>query len=387
MKRIITAAFLFCAVSPLHAICIGTVGVNNDASLIQAQLNSGQSAVLCPNTVWTVNQTITFPIQYDDIYIYTEGNPRDDSRALLSLNNSSLASVVAANGWDVQNGVVIAPDNVQLRNLRIDGGLSRFGTCGGQSCYGQALIQFGGPTSGQIVDSVKAWGARGWSTIVFERGASAYNNGCSYGQITNNEFGPSGYPATGQYADGISLQCSNTDVLYNLIQDVTDGGIVVFGAPGSTVRYNDIRANTQPAISGIAMVDQWGQNDGNFSGTQVFGNTITANAFIKFGIAMGHKLFCEAPGEDLYNWGGSVTGNTLQGSRMGFGYAADGVTDWTFTGNVDNSQHVGTPVTQCGCTPPSPSGFIRHIGPHTDSGTTFQSGFVNGCLHGADIRY
>src|SRR5215212_7241376 len=29
----------------------------------------------------------------------------------------------------------------------------------------------------------------------------------------------------GRYADGISLQCANSDVLYNLIEDATDGGI------------------------------------------------------------------------------------------------------------------------------------------------------------------
>ncbi|HZF11709.1 MAG TPA: hypothetical protein VFE33_23225 [Thermoanaerobaculia bacterium] len=385
MRKTLVGTLLLFAVSPLCAQCIGTVGVTNDAALIQAKLNSGQSAILCPSTVWAVNQTLTFPIQYDDIYVYTEGNPRDDTRALLYVNNSGIAAVFAANGWDVQSGTIVAPDNVQLRNLRIDGGIDRFGSCGGQACYNQALIHFGGPTSGQIVDSVKAWGARGWSTIVFERGVSAYSNGCSYGQITNNELGPSGYFATGQYADGISLQCSNSDVLFNLIQDVTDGGIVIFGAPGSTIRYNDIRANTQSAISGIAMVDQWGTNDGNFSGTQVFGNTITANAFMKFGIAMGYKLFCQ-PNVDLYNWGGSVTGNTLQGSRMGYGYVADGVTDWTVTGNVDNSQHVGTPVSQCDCTLPAPRGFIRHMGAHTDSSTTFQPEFTNGCLHGADIH-
>jgi hypothetical protein len=386
MNKLTSAISLLLAVSPLSAQCIGSVGITNDASLIQAKLDSGQTAVLCPSTVWAVNQTITFPIQYDDIYVYTLGNPRDDTRALLYVNNSSIAAAFAANGWDVQNGTVIAPDNVQLRNLRIDGGIDRLGSCSGQPCYNQALIYFGGPTSGQIVDSVKAWGARGWSTLVFERGASAYHNGCNAGQITNNDLGPSGRFATGQYADGISLQCSNSDVLYNLIQDVTDGGIVIFGAPGSTIRYNDIRANTQSAISGIAMVDQWGTNDGNFSGTQVFGNTITANAFMKFGIAMGRKLFCE-PNVDLYNWGGSVTGNILAGSQMGYGYVADGVTNWTVTGNVDHSLHVGTPVSQCDCTLPSPqSGFIRHMGAHTDSSTLFQAEFTNGCLHGADIH-
>lgn len=96
---------------------------------------------------------------------------------------------------------------------------------------------------------------------------------------------------------------------------------MIFGAPGSTIRYNDIRNNTHPAIYGISMIDQRADFDGNFGGTQVFGNTITANAFIKFGIAMGPKISNHVcSGLDVYNWGASVTGNTLQGSRMGYGF-------------------------------------------------------------------
>jgi len=385
MKNLVCCLMLLTVLAcSAAAQCIGTPWTTNDAALIQAKLNAGQSAILCQNTAWEINQTILFPIQYDDISIYTEGLPRDDTRAFLYINSSSISVAVGANSWDFDGSQIIASDNVQLRNVIIDGGLSRFGSCGGLPCYHGALIHFGGPTSGQIVDSVKAYGARGWSTMLFERANTQFHNGCSHGQITNNEFGPSGYPIPGQLADGISLQCSDSDVLFNLIQDITDGGIVIFGAPQSTIRYNDIRSNTQPAISGIAMVDQWGELDGNYNNTQVFGNTITANAFIKFGIAMGYKLFC--PGADLYNWGASVTNNTLQGSRMGYGYVVDGVTNWTVSGNVDNSRHVGIPRRGCGdCGLPPPSGFIRHIGPHTDSFSSYQPEFVNGCLHGADL--
>src|SRR5215218_7805170 len=126
MRKTLLGAFLLLVVSPLHAQCLGTVGVTNDASLIQAKLNSGQTAVLCPSTVWAVNQTITFPIQYDNLYVYTQGNPRDDTRALLFVNSSSIAAVFGANLLDVQGSNGIAPDNVQVRKPRIEGSIHRF---------------------------------------------------------------------------------------------------------------------------------------------------------------------------------------------------------------------------------------------------------------------
>lgn len=42
---------------------------------------------------------------------------------------------------------------------------------------------------------------------------------------------------------------------------------------------------------------------------------------------------------------------------MGYGYAVNGVRDWTVTGNVDNSTHVGIPAAGCGGTPSAPAGF------------------------------
>jgi len=42
---------------------------------------------------------------------------------------------------------------------------------------------------------------------------------------------------------------------------------------------------------------------------------------------------------------------------MGYGYAVNGVRDWTVTGNTDTSTHVGTPNAGCGGTVSPPSRF------------------------------
>jgi hypothetical protein len=52
-----------------------------------------------------------------------------------------------------------------------------------------------------------------------------------------------------------------------------------------------------------------------------------------------------------------VTGNTLQGTHMGYGYAVNGVRDWTVTGNTDNATHAGTPNAGCGGTVSAPGRF------------------------------
>jgi hypothetical protein len=72
--------------------------------------------------------------------------------------------------------------------------------------------------------------------------------------------------------------------------------------------------------------------------------------------------------------GGTVTGNTLRGAHMQYGYAVDGVRDWTVTGNLDESTHTGTPYSACGSLLASaPAGF-QYDPAHSDG--TFQPEFA-----------
>jgi len=109
----------------------------------------------------------------------------------------------------------------------------------------------------------------------------------------------------------------------------------------------------------------------------VTGNVIDgAGAFIKVGIAMGPQVWgCGFLGDT--NHGATVTGNTVEGENIGYGYAVSGVSDWTVTGNTDTARHVGVVPTGSGCggtTPSQPGAF--QVG--SASSSTLQSQFVGG---------
>ena len=53
--------------------------------------------------------------------------------------------------------------------------------------------------------------------------------------------GPAGTDAEFQWADGISYACRNGLVQNNTIIGATDGGIVIFGAPGTLVSNNVVQ--------------------------------------------------------------------------------------------------------------------------------------------------
>ena len=135
---------------------------------------------------------------------------------------------------------------------------------------------------------VKAYEPRGWSVLVLGHGD---NLRCDGSIARNNELGPAGR-AEYMIADGISLACRNSTVTNNTITDATDGGIVIFQAPGSLVANNMIVADERVMFYGISMVDT-GPYDGDFSGTCVTGNVIDARgALIRHGIDMGPYVGC-----------------------------------------------------------------------------------------------
>ncbi len=180
--------------------------------------------------------------------------------------------------------------------------------------------------------------------------------------MEDNELGPAGQQ-DGTWADGISMACTNSIIRNNTITDATDGGIVIFGAPGSVIEDNVIRASTRVLLGGINMVD-FGPYDGDYTNTRVRRNVIdAAGAVIRIGLGMGHRVWlCLDPVNpnppDPTLFGAVVTGNTLRGNFMQYGFAVDGVRDWTVTGNVDLANHSGTPTTECnGQVASPPAGF------------------------------
>ncbi len=329
--------------APAASSCIPS---GTDADINAALVGSGAQAVLCPGAVFSLANSVTFTAPNQEIY--TQGLPTDSTRAILRVTGSNLTTAISGNN---QSGVTV-------ENIQVDGNRPALGPL-----TGGALLEMGGGGTGQTVQNITAHDTRSWSDMHFIEGTVTNSvPQCQKATIQDNTIGPSGTaapdaPGNNTWADGISLACGNSMVQGNTIQDATDGGIVVFGAPGSTIQNNTIIAKSQLLFGGINMVDYAPMN-GNYTGTVVTHNTIdAAGAFIKIGIAMGQQVWNCTTGT---NYGGTVTDNTLEGPYMGYGYAVNGVSNWTVTGNVDNSTHVGT-QTAGGCfgSPPAsqPAGF------------------------------
>lgn len=317
--------------APAAAACIPS---GTDAAINAALVGNGAQAVLCPGAVFELADPVTFTAPNQQLL--TEGLPTGATRAILRLANTSIATAVQGNG---EAGVTV-------ENVQVDGNRPNLGL----DSSGGALLEMGGAGAGQTVQSVYAHDTRSWSTLHFIEGAVTNSTPqCQGRKILDNQIGPAGNPGlpgvTGGWADGISMACGTTEVEGNTVTDATDGGIVVFGAPGSTIEDNTIVARTQQLFGGINMVDYAPMN-GNYTGTLVTHNTVdAAGALIKNGIAMGQQVWNCLTGTD---YGATVTGNTIEGPYMGYGFPVDGVSDWTVSGNVDDSTHVGT-QTAGGC--------------------------------------
>ncbi len=319
------------AAAPAASSCIPS---GTDADINAALVGAGAQAVLCPGAVFSLSNSVTFTAANQQIL--TQGLPTDGSRAILRVTGSSLTTAIAGNN---QPGVTV-------ENIQVDGNRPGLG-----ALTGGALLELGGAGTGQTVQNSYVHDTRSWSDLhVIEGAVTNSVPQCQNAKILDNTIGPSGTatpsaPGNGTWADGISLACGNSLVQGNTVQDATDGGIVVFGAPGSTIQDNTIIAKSQLLFGGINMVDYAPMN-GNYTGTVVTHNTIDAQgAYIKIGIAMGQQVWNCSTGT---NYGGTVTDNTLEGQYMGYGYAVNGVSNWTVTGNVDQSRHVGT-QTAGGC--------------------------------------
>jgi len=94
----------------------------------------------------------------------------------------------------------------------------------------------GGNNSNQTIEYVRSYDPRSWSCLHVAEGSLA----CDNVVVQNNDIGPCGLDKFQQWADGVSMSCRNGIVRNNMIQGPTDGGIVLFGSPGTQVYNNTI---------------------------------------------------------------------------------------------------------------------------------------------------
>lgn len=315
---------------------------SGDQTSINAKLSGPGSVVwLCQGAVFELTGPVV--MNADRQQISTVGLPTDEKRAVLRLASPPVVTAVIMRDYS----------NVILSNVIVDGNRPKLG-----QKDGDALIYAGGSSSGQIIRAVKVTDTRSWSSIHLIEGNPSPGQPCTNALLEENEVGPAG--TSDKWADGISLACKDSIVRNNRVIDATDGGIVVFGAPGSLIENNLIRSETRTLLGGINMVD-YDPYKGDYTGTIVRNNTIDAfGAVIRVGLGMGPRVWvCLPSGSDKDTvHGGTVTGNTLIGAKMQYGFAIDGVKDWTAIANVDQAKHLGIPSLDCaGQVASSPAGF------------------------------
>jgi parallel beta-helix repeat protein len=95
----------------------------------------------------------------------------------------------------------------------------------------------GGANSNQLIEYVHSYDPRSWSCLHVAEGSLL----CNTVVVQNNDIGPCGSDNELQWADGISVSCRSAVVRNNKVTDPTDGGIVLFGSPGTVVENNVIR--------------------------------------------------------------------------------------------------------------------------------------------------
>lgn len=297
----------------------------DDATLNAAFAEPGAIVELCPGAVFTLNHTVVMPKDGQQL------------RTALKPSKGWKPATLRVAGAEQAVAIRSRASGIRLQRLVVDGRRRDLG----RVPKGGALIELGGSGVRDVqVSQVRALDPRGWSVIHAFEGDKT----CTDVVIENNHFGPAGAP-NGEWADGISLACRNSTVRRNLIEDATDGAIVIFGAPGSLVEDNHIVTRRNVLLGGINLVD-YKPYDGDYTGTRVRRNRISAEGgFIKIGIAIGPSVW----GADNKNYirGASVTDNVIGGKHLGYGIAADGARDVDISRNQVLSDFNGRIGPQC----------------------------------------
>ncbi|KAH9077063.1 hypothetical protein EDB83DRAFT_2348001 [Lactarius deliciosus] len=331
--------------------CISPDPANTVADRLNIALNSsgpGFVLQLCPNAHYMIQAPILFAAPNQEIS--TVGYPTDNSRATLVINGTR---------------------------------------AGASPTGGGANIEMGGANSNQLIEYVHSYDPRSWSCLHIAEGGLLCNNVI----VQNNDIGPCGSDVYQQWADGISISCRSVIVRNNLVNDPSDGGIVLFGSPGSLVENNTIWVTNNTLLGGINMVDvtPWG---GDYSGTIVRNNTIIGgfatdsdsatksdgdsvdDVIIKIGIAIGPQTwFVDFFGANVSS-SGTVLDNSLTGA-FGYGMAITSASNFTVQNNVlfGNTSFVGSRGPNCSASDPTPASAAFIVDPVNVTSSTIQSDF------------
>lgn len=291
------AGLLVALIAYSRAACLtsGDETVINTA-LVNAPVNG--IVQLCPSSIFNINNVIKFNKTGQELS--TQGYPTGSTRATIitsSSNTNNLTTLI--------NGAGIA--GIKIKNVQVDGNRGALGPT-----VGDANVLVGSTSNGVVVSNVAVRNARGFSCLHVIEGATTYPYSCVNATIINNDIGPCGTEDGGLWADGISFACSSSLVSSNTITGPTDGGIVIFGAPGSTITNNTIIGSaTQRGFGAINLVDH-GPYTGNYSGVKVTNNKIVGAKMFNIGIAVGGQVWSSQSGP--LTGPTVIDGNTISGN-------------------------------------------------------------------------
>ncbi|KAH8096720.1 hypothetical protein BXZ70DRAFT_895862 [Cristinia sonorae] len=368
--------------SELHtrADCEPADPANTVTDRLNTLLNSsgpGYVLPLCPSQQYLLLAPLLFAAPNQEIR--TVGEPFGDERATLVVNGP----VDNGQGHTVAvDGTCPSCSGVRLRHIQING--TRLGA---SPTNGGANIEMGGSNSDQLIEYVRSYDPRSWSCLHIAEGAFSCNNVT----VQNNDIGPCGSDTFQEWADGISMSCQNSLIRNNTIGNPTDGGIVLFGAPGTLVENNTIYVETNTLLGGINLVDYdpW---QGNYTNTIVRDNTIyggfstdhplpneqkgenAEDVIIKIGIAIGPRTwFGDRYGQNV-SINGAVVNNKLSGA-FGYGIAMSSAKNFTVTDNVliGNTSFIGARGPNCSSSDatPNPAPFVIELNNVQQSTTQF----------------
>jgi hypothetical protein len=351
MRHFLAATILCVSALRAGAECIPS----GDETDINRALNGPKAAAtLCRKARFRLHHPVV--LSADGQEIGTDGSPGEDSRASLFVDDPDLATAITSRA-----------SGIHIHHLIVDGRR----TVLGRMAKGGALIEVGGEVHDVHIDHIRAMDPRGWSTLHIFEG----NRLCTHAVVEDNRLGPAGTP-DGAWADGISLACRNSRVARNEVIDASDGGIVVFGSPGSVIEHNTVMTRTNTLLGGINLVD-YQPFEGDYSGTIVRHNRIVAEGgYIKVGIAIGPSVW----GGDNKSVirGAKVVDNIVSGEHLGFGIAVDGAEDLEVGGNEVRSKFQGRRGRGCYAETSIPAApMVRNPARSTGS---YQQEFVQGVV-------
>ncbi|KAJ7181632.1 hypothetical protein C8R43DRAFT_969719 [Mycena crocata] len=361
--------------------CVDPDPANTVTDRINTLLNSsgpGYVLKLCAKREYILQSPIFFAAPNQEIS--TEGYPTDGSRATLVVNGPVANGVGHTNAVD---GTCASCSGIMLRNVQVNGARGV-----APPTSGGANIEFGGGNANQTIQFVRSYEPRSWSCLHIAEGPFT----CTDALVQNNDIGPCGVDIFQEWADGISVSCQNSIVRNNMVMGATDGGIVLFGSPGTQVYSNTIWITNQTLLGGINMVDYlpW---KGNYTNTVVYNNTILGgyatnadadednkgtnvdDAVIKIGIAIGPRTWFGDQYQANVSYSGTVRDNRLSGA-FSYGIAMSTTANFTIENNVlvGNTSFIGASGPNCSTSDivPTPAPFVYD---NSSVGATVQSEF------------